>query len=381
MIERMNGRLLTLEPSGIRRFTALAKSVDGCAMLTIGEPDFETPTPIKEACKRGLDENHTHYPPNVGSEALRRQIASFEEKWGLAYDADEVLLTIGATEAIYTAMTGVLEPGDEVIIPTPAFALYESIARMAGAVPVFLDTAATGFQITAEALNAAVTERTKLLVLNSPNNPTGCVQGQAALDAVEAAALNGNFFVLCDDVYTALSYGPCPRLAARRALKDRLLVVQSFSKPYAMTGWRVGYLMAHRPVMEKLALLHAAAVVSVAAFHQDACARALEWDPSEMVETYRSRRDYMYGRLRAMGLAVVEPMGAFYMFPSIEKYGLSSEEFCRRMIVEAKVAAVPGTCFGAEGFLRLSYCYSMEEIETGLDRMEAFLGKLEEKLS
>lgn len=377
MLERMNQRLLTLEPSGIRRFTALAKSVPGCALLTIGEPDFNTPEPIKEACKRGLDENHTHYPPNVGSLSLRTQIAEFEQKHsGLGYGPEEVILTIGATEAIYTAMTGVLNIGDEVVIPTPAFSLYESIAVLAGARPVLLDTSEDRFQITEEKLRSVLTERTKLLVLNSPNNPTGCVYSAETLQVVRRAAMEGNFFVLSDDVYTGLSYGPCPRLAACRELKDRLLVVQSFSKPYSMTGWRVGYLMGDAPVMEKLRLLHAADVVSVTAFIQDGCAAALRCDVSDMVETYRARRDYMYHRLRGMGLDVVEPMGAFYMFPSVKKFGLGTEEFCQRMVREGKVAGVPGTCFGAEGFVRFSFCYSMEEIALGMDRLEEFIGTL-----
>ena len=377
MIERLSKRLLTVQPSGIRRFTALAKSVPGCAMLTIGEPDFDTPPAIKDACKRGLDENHTHYPPNVGDLSLRRQIADFEKaNSGIDYAPEEIILTIGATEAIYTAMTGVLDPGDQVIIPMPAFPLYEAIARLAGAEVVTIDTSATGFQLTEEALRAAVTEKTKLLVLNSPNNPSGSVYDEGTLAGIHAVAAEGDFFVLCDDVYAGLSYGPCPRFAAYQDLHDRLLVVQSFSKPYAMTGWRVGYLMGEQAVMGKLSLLHAFDVVSVTAFIQDACKQALTCDVSDMVATYRTRRDYIYGRMRDMGLTVAEPRGTFYIFPDVRAFGLDTETFCQRMIREGKVAGVPGTCFGVEGFIRFSFCYSMEEIRLGMDRLEVFLDTL-----
>lgn len=377
MLPAMNRELLTLEPSGIRRFTALARATPGCAMLTIGEPDLNTPEPIKAACKQALDANKTHYPVNAGDLELRQAVCAFEAaRNGYDYAENEVLITHGATEALFVAMRGVLNPGDEVIVPTPAFGLYETIARLAGAVVVPLDTARTGFQIDEAALRAAITPKTKLLVLNSPNNPTGVVYTQATLEGVRRAVEGRPIFVLCDDVYSQLVYAPCPLFARFRALREQLLVVQSFSKPYAMTGWRMGYLMGDARVIEKLLLYHAATVVSVASYAQDACIEALRQDVAPTVRLYRARRDRMLAALDVMGLPTARPEGAFYVFPSIARYGLSSEEFCTRAITEGRVAAVPGSCFGAEGYIRLSYCCSTEQIDTALARLAAFLKTL-----
>ena len=381
MLPTLNDQLLTLQPSGIRRFTALAKATPGCAMLTIGEPDFDTPANIRQAAKDALDAGKTHYPANAGDTALRRAIADFEAKQnGYRYAENEIIVTHGASEALFIAMQGVLNPGDEVILPTPAFGLYESIARLAGAVIVPLDTSKTGFQIDEAALAAAITPKTKLLVLNSPNNPTGVVYSRQTLQGIRRAVSGKPIFVLCDDVYSQLVYQDCPLFAhlgnTDPDLREQILVVQSFSKPYAMTGWRMGYLMGDARVMEKLLLYHAAALVSVASYAQDACIEALHTDVSAMVHTYRARRDRMLTALAEMGLPVVAPGGAFYVFPNIETFGMSSEEFCLRAITEGKVAAVPGSCFGTEGFIRLSYCYSTAEIDLGLQRLATFIRSL-----
>lgn len=373
----MNRGLLSLTPSGIRQFTALARATPGCTMLTIGEPDFNTPEPIRDAAKRALDENQTHYPPNAGAPELREAVARFEAaRNGYDYRPEEILMTAGATEAIFTAMQGVLNPGDEVIIPTPAFGLYESIARLCLARPVALNTADTGFQISAERLKSLLTPRTKLLILNSPNNPTGCVYTEQTLCGIRDAVAEQPLFILCDEVYAQLCYVPCRSFAQYRALRKQLLVAQSFSKPYAMTGWRLGYLMGDALVMEKLALLHAAAVVSVAAYAQPAGLTALETDVSGMVETYRQRRDYIYERICAMKLPVQKPEGAFYIFPSVAGFGMDTDTFCRRLLQEGGVAGVPGTCFGTEGFVRFSFCYDMAHLQTGMDKLERFIQKL-----
>ena len=378
MLEHMNRNLLTLQFSGIRRFTALAKATPNCAMLTIGEPDFDTPDPICERAIRSLQERKTHYAPNAGDTALREAIADFARRSnGYDYRPEEVLVTHGATEALSTALLGILNPGDEVIVPIPAFSLYESVCTMAGAKPVLLDTAGDDFQITAEKLRACLSPRTKAIVLNSPNNPTGAVYTPQTLDGVYEAVKDRPIFIVCDDVYEQLSYAPCPSFAARhRDLRERILVVQSFSKPYAMTGWRMGYLLGDAAVIGRLLLLHAALIATTCSFSQEACITALGCDVAPMREQYRRRRDYLYERLLGMGLPCVKPEGAFYAFPSIASFGLDAEAFCRRMIQEGLVAAVPGTCFGAEGFLRLSFCYSMEELTLGLDRMERFLQSL-----
>ena len=260
--------------------------------------------------------------------------------------------------------------------PPPGFGLYETIATIAGAKTVALDVTKTGFQIDAGALNAAITDKTKAIILNSPCNPTGVIFNESSLSAVKQAVLGKPIFVICDNVYNQLSYGPCPDLSLDQDLKDQMILCQSFSKPYAMTGWRIGYLACPEYVMDRLLLLSAADITAVPTFLQDAAVTALATDTSPMRSIYEKRREYVCGRLRGMGLSFPEPEGAFYVFPSIEKFSIPSEEFCIRMIKEGGVAAVPGSCFGAEGYIRLSYCYSDEELKTGLDRMEQFINTL-----
>ena len=372
----LNNNLLRLKRSGIRRFTNLAKTVPGCVMLTLGEPDFDTPQEIKAAALTSLFQNRTHYAPNQGTEDLRHEIAAFETIRGLPCEASQVLVTAGATEALYTAITGILNPGDEVIIPTPAFVLYESIVIAAGGVPVFLDTKPDGFQITAEALKRVMTEKTKAILLNSPNNPTGTVLTEDSLSAVKAAVLGKPVFVICDNVYQALCPEKCPDLSLDEELKDQLLLCQSFSKPYAMTGWRLGWLVGPGEVIEKLLLLHAALLASVPTFLQDAGLAALSVSTKEMAEIYSRRRGFVCKRLTEMGLSFPEPKGAFYVFPDISRFGLSDEDFCTRLITDGGVATVPGSCFGTSGHIRISYCCSDKALEEGMNRLEKFIKTL-----
>lgn len=367
----LNANLEPLRRSGIRVYTNMAKEVPGCVMLTLGEPDFPTPEPIKAAAIEALRQDQTHYAPNQGCEALRYAIAEYE-----CVEEAQVLVTVGATGALYTALTGVLNPGDELIVPQPAFSLYETIATVAGAKTVYLDTAKTGFQITAQALKAAITPKTKAIILNSPNNPTGVVYTAETLAAVKEAVLGKGIFVVCDNVYDRLAYEECPDLSRDADLKEQILLCQSFSKPWAMTGWRVGYLVAPAEVTAKLLLLHAAEVAAVPTFLQAACVTALKTDVSEMRHEYRRRRDYVLSRLEKMGLSCPKPSGAFYVFADISRYGLSSDAFCTRLIREGKVAAVPGSCFGSDTHIRISYCCSMEALQLGLDRLESFLQSL-----
>ncbi|WP_246019698.1 pyridoxal phosphate-dependent aminotransferase [Bacilliculturomica massiliensis] len=386
MLEKlMNRELVRSQPSGIRTFTNMAGEVEDCLLLTIGEPDFNTPDKIKEAAKRALDENDVHYPPWAGQRRLRERIARFElEQNGVTYDPEEIILTDGATEALYLALRGILNEGDEVIVPTPAFALYQSITELSRGTVVPLPTVGPHFQIEKNMLNACLSERTKAIVLNSPNNPTGTVYTQETLEMIRDVLLmrqaemgmNGVVFVICDDVYAQLSYGEYRSFTQFQELRGQIIGVQSFSKPYAMTGWRAGYLMADREVTSQLVKLHASTVVSAVSFIQQACGTALDCDPAEMREVYRNRRNYVYGRLQEMGLEVSEPRGAFYIFPSIAKYGLGSEEFCLRMVREARLAALPGKYFGADGHIRISYCYCEETLREGMDRLERFLSAL-----
>ena len=372
----LNENLTPLRRSAIRAYTNLAREVGDCAMLTIGEPDLDTPMPIKEAAAAALWKNETHYAMNQGTPALRAAIAHYETERGRTTVPEEVLVTIGACQALYTALFGILNPGEEVIVPTPGFGLYETIVTIAGGKTVPLDLTKSGFQITREALEAVMTPRTKAIVLNSPNNPTGVILNRESLAAVKQAVLGKPIFVVCDNVYNRLSYGPCPDLSRDEDLREQLILCQSFSKPWAMTGWRIGYLVCPAYVMDRLLLLSAATITAVPTFIQEAAITALETDPAPMVEIYRKRRAYVCRRLRGMGLTLPEPEGAFYVFPKISQYGLDSDTFCTRMIREGKVAAVPGSCFGTEGYLRISYCYSDEMLKTGMDRMEGFLKTL-----
>ncbi|MBP3478518.1 MAG: aminotransferase class I/II-fold pyridoxal phosphate-dependent enzyme [Oscillospiraceae bacterium] len=374
----LNSNLLTLTRSQIRVYTNLARQTPDCAMLTIGEPDFDTPEVIKNAAIAALQADMTHYAPNQGSASLRQAVADYETNRGNATNPDQVLITIGACQALFTALLGILNPGEEIIVPTPGFGLYETIATVAGAKTVRLDISKTGFQITQDALNAAITPKTKAIILNSPCNPTGTVLNRESLENVKQAVLGKPIFVLCDNVYNQLSYGDCPDLSLDAQLKDQLLLCQSFSKPYAMTGWRIGYLVCPEYVMDRLLLLSAATITAVPTFLQEAAVAALQTDPAPMREIYWQRREYVCKRLTDMGLPYPAPEGAFYVFPDISEFGIGSAEFCTRMIREGKVAAVPGECFGANTHIRLSYCYSNEELKKGLDRLEAFIQKLRE---
>ena len=377
MSEHLNPRLRATKPSAIRAFSRLAADTPGCIRLTLGEPDFDTPAPVVAAAEAALEAGETHYIENAGSAALRGRIAAFERARGLDYAPEEIVVTVGATEALFAALFGVIGPGDEVIVPSPAFVLYELIISLCGGVCVFLDTEPAGFQIDGAALQALITPRTRAIVLNSPNNPTGCVLSEASLDAVEAAVGEKPVFVICDDVYRALCYTDgCRSLAERPSLRDRVIAVQSFSKPWAMTGWRMGYLMADRPVAEKLALLHQFTVTSTPAPFQRAAMAALDCDPGAMVSAYRRRRDYVTERLARMGLDTPRPDGAFYAFPSIARSGMDSTTFCERLVREGGVALTPGAAFGADGHVRLSYCCADGLLAEGLDRLERFVKKI-----
>ena len=369
----INRNLDPLERSGIRVFTNLAKATPGCRMLTIGEPDLPTPEPIKRAALQSLSRDETHYAPNQGTASLRAAIAAFETERGRKTVPQEVLVTVGATQALYTALTGILNPGDQVIIPTPAFSLYATIATAAGAEPVFLDVSKTDFQITEGALSACLTEKTKAIVLNSPCNPTGVILNKKSLDTVAQAILGKNIYLICDNVYDRLVYASCGDLTCREDLRPQTILCQSFSKPYAMTGWRVGYLVCPEALLSRLLLLSAAEIAAVPTFVQAAAEAALTVDTEPMRQTYEKRRNYVCRRLDAMGLAYPRPEGAFYVFPDISRFGIPSWTFCERMIREAGLAAVPGICFGTEGYFRLSYCYSDRELQESLDRLEGFL--------
>lgn len=374
----MNESVERLQLSGIRRFTALARETPGCVLLTLGEPEFDTPERVKEQVLLSLSRNETHYPPNNGQPYLLDALSANAARRGLRYAPDEIILTCGATEALFSTLAALLNPGDEVVVPTPAFGLYESITGVCRGTYVPMDVSGDRFQITGEALSQAVTAKTKAIVLTSPNNPTGCVYTPESLALVAGMAQRTGIYVICDEVYRQLSYvdRELSFAALHPALREQTVIVDSFSKPYAMTGWRLGWLMADEPVKAQIQKVHQYAVSSAVSFTQRACAAALSEDVSGMRERYRARRDLVYGRLVEMGMEVTKPEGAFYIFPSVKQYGLDSETFCTRLIREGGLGLVPGTCFGTEGYVRLSYCYSEAELREGLDRLEHFLRTL-----
>lgn len=372
----LNQNLNTLKRSPIRRYTNMARETEDCAMLTIGEPDLDTPEAVKAAAIAALEADQTHYAPNQGTASLRQAVAEYETARGNDTKPENVLITIGACQALFTALLGILNPGEEVVVPTPGFLLYDSIATVAGAKTVPLDISKTGFQITKEGLEAVITDRTKAVIINSPCNPTGTVFTRESLENVKQAIMGKPIFLIVDNVYNQLSFTDCPDLSLDEDLKEQTILCQSFSKPWAMTGWRVGYLTAPEYVMERLLLLSAATITAVPTFIQEAAVEALKTDVTPMREIYRQRRDYMCRRLDEMGLVYPKPEGAFYVFVDISRFGLTDETFCTRMISEGKLAAVPGSCFGAEGYIRLSYCYADEELKRGLDRLERFIEKI-----
>ena len=378
MRDRLNEAVYGAKRSAIREFSRLAAQTPGCVRLTLGEPDFATPAPICAAAGEALAAGETHYIENNGTRALRERIAAFERAHsGLDYAAEDVIVTVGATEALFTALFGILNPGDEVIVPIPAFVLYERIVGLCRAEFVPLDTTENAFQIDGKALAARITPRTKAIILNSPNNPTGCVYNESSLRAVYEAVKDRDIFVICDDVYRQLCYSDDYHSFAEYGdLREKIIAVQSFSKPYAMTGWRLGYLLCDAPVRERLELIHQFLVTSAPAPFQRAGIAALESDPAPMLAEYRRRRDYVLARLKAMGLDAPRPDGAFYVFPSVARYGLDSTEFCTRLLREAGVALTPGAAFGADGCVRISYCCGMDDLREGLDRLERFLNTL-----
>lgn len=378
MPRSLNTSLVRLKSSGIRHINALAAQHPGCIALALGEPEFDTPQEIRDEVTRALQRGETHYPPNNGTPFLRRSISEYMSAQGFDYAPDNVIVTDGATEALHATLLAMLEPNDEVIIPTPAFGLYESIVRVNHAFPVFLDTARADFQIDEDALRDRVTPATKAIVICSPNNPTGCIFNAASLDAVARVAAETGIYVICDDVYNRLVYTDgYERFALRHPeLREQTVVVDSFSKPWAMTGWRIGWLAADPSLAVQIAKAHQYMVSSAVSFEMPAAAAALSVDPAPMLETYRARRARVLAALEKMGLSMVEPAGAFYVFPSIKGTGLTSEQFCTRAIEEAGVGLVPGSCFGSEGYVRLSYCVSDEDLDEGLRRLDRFVAGL-----
>ena len=370
-----------MRPSGIRKFFDLAAEMPECISLGVGEPDFKTPWAVREAGIESLEHGRTRYTSNAGLKELRAEISRYlERRMNLRYDPmRQILVTVGGSEAIDMCIRTLVKPGDEVIIPEPCFVCYEPITTLSGGVPVHVACRQEDeFRLRAEALKAAITPKTKLVIMPFPNNPTGAVMEREDLEAVAEVLRGTDIMVLSDEIYAELNYGLRPHvsIATLPGMAERTIVVNGFSKSYAMTGWRLGYCMADAPIMDRIQVFHQYAVTSVPSFVQRACVTALHTPTDDVVEIFRKRRDYVYKRLTDMGLEVEEPTGAFYMFINIQKFGMDSLTFCRRMLQEGLVGVIPGIYFGTEGYMRLSYCYSDADLKEGLDRIKTFIKSL-----
>ncbi|MCL1950728.1 MAG: aminotransferase class I/II-fold pyridoxal phosphate-dependent enzyme [Turicibacter sp.] len=374
----LNKKIFDVEESLIRKFNNMAKANGAELILTLGEPDFATPDIIKDACIKALNADKTKYGMTPGNLDFRQKVCEFEERVNqIKYMPEEVTITTGSTEALTAALMTMLNPGDEVVILTPAYPLYKNITGLLGGVIVPIDVSQNKFQLTKEMLDAAITDRTKVIILTSPNNPTGAILNDESLELVYEAQKIHEFFVISDECYNQLVYSKRQLgFSKYQDIRDYIVVCQSFSKPYAMPGWRIGYMLASKAFTEQARKIHQYMVIAANTFIQDAGIAALDYDPSDMTESYRLRRDYVYGRLVKMGIEVELPEGAFYMFPSIKKFGLGSWEFCTRLADEEKVALVPGVCFDADDFIRISYCVDQEVIVAAMDRLEAFINRL-----
>lgn len=379
----MNNTACSIPPSGIRKFFDIAAEMEDAISLGVGEPDFVTPWHIRDEGIYSLEKGMTYYTSNSGLKELREEICNYlNRRFTLKYEAkSQVLVTVGGSEAIDLCIRSLVQPGDEVIIPEPSFVCYKPIAQLAGGVPVTIETKAeNNFRLTADELKAAITPKTKLLVLPFPNNPTGGVMDKQDLEEIAEVLKDTNVLVLSDEIYAELTYGDKRHFSIAQIpdMYERTILVSGFSKAFAMTGWRLGYACAHPELIKIMTKVHQFAIMSAPTTAQFAAIEAMRNgdDDIEMMRSeYDMRRHVMVKGFNDMGLDCFEPLGAFYTFPSIKSTGLSSDEFCERCLREKKVAVIPGTAFGecGEGFIRCSYAYSIDSINEALNRIEAFV--------
>ena len=371
-----------MRPSGIRKFFDLAADMPHCISLGVGEPDFKTPWSVRDAGIRSLELGRTKYTANSGLKELRGEICNYlQRRFDLHYKEENILVTVGGSEAIDLTIRAVVQPGDEVIIPEPCFVCYEPITQLTGGVPVHIATRAEDqFRLTADQLRAAITPRTKLLIFPYPNNPTGAVMSAAEMEEIAAVLRETNVLVLSDEIYSELTYGLDRHvsIASLPGMAERTIVVNGFSKSYAMTGWRLGYAAGPAPLVKVMTKIHQSCIMSAPTTSQYAAITALRQcdDQIEMMrDEYNRRRRYVVKALNDMGLTCCEPRGAFYVFPSIQISGLTSSEFCEQLLREKEVAIIPGSAFGAsgEGYARISYAYSVDHLQTAMKRIREFL--------
>ena len=373
-----------MRPSGIRKFFDIAAQIEGCISLGVGEPDFKTPWTIRDAGIRSLEKGRTFYTANAGLAGLRQEICTYlARRMGLSYEPAETLVTVGGSEAIDLCVRALINPGDEVIIPEPCFVCYDPITTLTGGVPVPVALKAEDeFRLTAGALSAAITPKTKLLIFPFPANPTGAVMRREDLEPIAEVLRGTDIIVLADEIYAELTYGgQHVSIASLPGMKERTVLVSGFSKTYAMTGWRLGYACGPRELISVMTKVHQSALMCAPTTSQYAAITALrrcDADIEAMRDEYDMRRRMLVSRLNGMGLTCFDPQGAFYAFPSIKSTGLSSDEFCERLLHSQKVAVVPGSAFGAsgEGHVRISYSYSVAHLDEALRRIENFLREL-----
>lgn len=384
----LSERITEIQPSGIRKFFDIVSEMKDAISLGVGEPDFDTPWHIRDEGIYSLEKGRTFYTSNAGLKELKIEIANYlKRRFDLAYDySNEIIVTVGGSEGIDIAMRAMLDPGDEVLIPQPSYVSYEPCAILANGVPVIIDLKEENdFRLTAEEIEAAVTPKTKLLILPFPNNPTGAVMEKKDLEAIAEVVKKYDLYVLSDEIYAELTYlDNHVSIASVPGMKERTILINGFSKSYAMTGWRLGYACGPQIILEQMLKIHQFAIMCAPTTSQYAAVEALrngDEDVAVMREQYDGRRRYLLQRFKEMKLKCFEPYGAFYIFPSIREFGLSADEFATRFLKEEKVAVVPGTAFGAcgEGFLRISYAYSLENLKTALDRLEDFIQRLREE--
>lgn len=373
-----------IQPSGIRRFFDAASTMSNVISLGVGEPDFDTPWHVREEGIYSLEKGRTFYTGNSGLLELREEIGRYlDRRFGLSYSADEILVTVGGSEAIDIGFRTMLDPGDEVIIPEPCYVSYLPCVKLAGGVPVRLPLEEKDqFKLTKEKLLSAITDKTKILVLPFPNNPTGAILNREELQIIADIVKEHDLFVMSDEIYSELNYeGGHVSIASIPDMRERTIVINGFSKSYAMTGWRLGYAAGPKEIMKQMLKIHQFVIMCAPTTSQYAAIEALrngDEDVRRMRESYDERRRFLVNALNEMGLPCFEPKGAFYVFPNISAYGMTSEEFARRLLEQERVAVVPGTAFGecGEGFLRISYAYSIDNLKKALDKIEKFIDTL-----
>lgn len=374
-----------IQPSGIRKFFDVVSEMPDAISLGVGEPDFDTPYSVREEGIYALEKGRTFYTSNAGLKELREEISRYlMRKYSLDYDADnEIMVTVGGSEAIDVALRCMVDPGDEVLIPTPCYVSYLPCAVMADAVPKMIELKAENqFKLTRQELIDSITDKTKILILAFPNNPTGAIMTREELEELVPVIIEHDLYVISDEIYSELTYDNkhCS-IASLPGMKERTVTINGFSKAFAMTGWRLGYACAPKEIMKQMIKLHQFAIMCAPTNSQFAAIEALrncDDDVDRMVEAYNQRRRFLLNSFKEMGIDCFEPFGAFYVFPSIAKFGMTSDEFANRLLREQKLAVVPGTAFGecGEGFVRISYAYSIENLKQGMDRIRKFIESL-----